>query len=103
MRRPAVLFGLAGLMLAAHVVCRTLGFQDHTSAIAGMPISPLSNFLGPLHIAIYMLVVAVAPVLVIAGTLDTLLFLRRHHAATDPNELPTEREHLVQTFKSRLG
>lgn len=58
-----------------------MGFADHTSAIAGMPISPLSNLLGPLHIAIYMLVVVVAPVLVIAGTLDTLLLLRSHHSA----------------------
>jgi hypothetical protein len=52
-----------------------------------------------------MLVVAVAPVLVIAGTLDTLLFLRNHHHTTGPanDGENTERDELVQTFKTRLA
>jgi hypothetical protein len=76
MRRPAVLFGLAALLLVAYEAARLANLADHTSAVAGMPLTPSSWVLGPLHIALYLLVVVVAPVLVIAGTADTLLRLR---------------------------
>ncbi len=77
MRRPATLFVLAGLLGAAHVITRALGWADHTSAIAGMPISEASNLLGPVHVLVYMAVVIVAPILAIAGTIDALLLMRQ--------------------------
>jgi hypothetical protein len=80
MRRPAVLFGLSGLLFIAYETARMANLANHTSAVAGMPLTESSWLLGPLHIALYLLVVIVAPILAIAGTLDTLLRLRRPRA-----------------------
>lgn len=77
MRRPALLFGLAAVLFCAHLAARAFGLAEHTSAIAGMPISPASWILGPLCVIIHLSVNVIAPILVIAGTLETMLLLRR--------------------------
>ncbi|MBX3209991.1 MAG: hypothetical protein KF764_33485 [Labilithrix sp.] len=77
MRRPAALFGLAGLLAVAYLAASLAGWAEHTSAICGMPRSPASWTLGPVFVALYLAVVIVAPILAIAATLDTLLLLRR--------------------------
>ncbi|MBX3202180.1 MAG: hypothetical protein KF894_28885 [Labilithrix sp.] len=79
MRRPAALFGLAGLITAAYLAARLAGWAEHTSAICGMPRSPASWTLGPAFVALYLAVVVLAPILAIAATLDTLLLLRLSH------------------------
>ncbi len=76
MRRPAVLFALAALLVLAHVAARLAGFAEHTSAIVGMPTSAASNLLGPLHVVLHLQLVVVAPILAIAATLDTVLLLQ---------------------------
>lgn len=76
MRRPAALFGLALVLALAHGVARALGLADHTSVIAGQPLSEASAVLGPLHVALYLAAVLVAPVLVLGASIETLLFLR---------------------------
>jgi hypothetical protein len=77
MRRPALLFGLAGLLLGAHVAARLAGWAEHTSVIAGMPLSASSWVIGPMFVALHLVVVVVAPILSVAGTIDSLLLLRR--------------------------
>ncbi|MBX3264412.1 MAG: hypothetical protein KIS78_05765 [Labilithrix sp.] len=77
MRRPAALFGLAGLLAVAYLAARVAGWAEHTSAICGMPRSPASWTLGPVFVVLYLAFVVLAPVLAIAATLDTLLLLRR--------------------------
>jgi len=77
MRRPALLFTMAGLLFGSHVVANAAGWADHTSAISGMPQSTASWVIGPLFVALYLALVIVAPILTIAGTVDTLLLLRR--------------------------
>lgn len=83
MRRPAVLFTLAALLSGAYLASSVLGGADHTSAIAGMPATSASWTLGPLHIALYMAFVVIAPILAIAGTIDTLLLLRAQHRSAE--------------------
>jgi hypothetical protein len=77
MRRPALLFGLAALLFCAHTAARVLGLAEHTSVLAGTPITPDSWVLGPLHVVLHLAFVIVAPILVIAGTIETMLLLRR--------------------------
>ena len=77
MKRPAMLFGIAAFLVSAQLVTRAAGWAEHTSAVAGMPHSAASWVLGPAFIALQLVVVVVAPVLAIAGTIDTLLSLRR--------------------------
>ena len=77
MRRPALLFGLAGVLFGTHVAASTAGWAEHTSAIAGMPQSSSSWVIGPTYVVLYLAVVVLAPILAIAGTVDTLLLLRR--------------------------
>ena len=81
MKRPAILFALAGLLLVVYEIARLSDLAVHTSAVAGMPMNASSWVLGPLYIALYLLVVIVAPILTIAGTLDTLLLLRKQPAS----------------------
>lgn len=84
MIRPAPLFGTAGLLLAAHVVARIAGLAEHTSVIAGMAISSESWVLGPIHVALYLLLVVIAPIFVIAGTIETLLLRRTARGRAEP-------------------
>ncbi len=77
MKRPAMLFVIAAFLGVAHLAAWAAGWAEHTSAIAGMPQSASSWVLGPAFIALHLVVVVVAPVLAIAGTMDTLLSLRR--------------------------
>lgn len=81
MTRPAWLFAIAAMLFVAHLIARAAGLADHTSAIAGMPISAASWTLGPLHVLLYLLVVVVAPILTIAATIDTLITLRGRRSA----------------------
>ena len=68
-----------------------------------MPVNAMSNLYGPLHVMFYMLVVVIAPVLVIAGTLDTLLVLRGQSAEDSGNgNAGNARHDLVQSFTDRL-
>jgi hypothetical protein len=75
--RLFLLLLVAALLVLAHLIARAGGLAEHTSAIAGMPLSPASIVLGPLHVAGYLLLVVIAPILAIAGTIDTVLLLRR--------------------------
>ena len=61
MRRPAALFALAALLFIAYEAARLANLADHTSAVAGMPLTASSWVLGPLHIVLYLLAVVVAP------------------------------------------
>lgn len=76
MRRAAVLFGCAGAILAARLATSAGGLADHTSVIAGMPVSTWSWLLGPAHVIVQLLFVVVAPVLAIAAVLETVVSLR---------------------------
>ena len=77
MKRPALVFALAALLFVGYAIGRLAGWADHTSAIAGMPLSASSWVLGPLFVALHLAVVVVVPILPIAAMLDTLLLLRR--------------------------
>ncbi|MDF2695513.1 MAG: hypothetical protein K0S65_3896 [Labilithrix sp.] len=80
MKRPAVFFGLVGLLVILHAMAAAAGCAGHVSVIAGMPRSSWSWLLGPGFVALQLLVVVVAPILALAGTLETLLLLhRREH------------------------
>jgi hypothetical protein len=75
MKRPAILFAVAGILFILHVVARLAGLAEHTSALAGMPGSSASGILGPLHVVLYLLVVTVAPILVLGATLESVIVL----------------------------
>jgi hypothetical protein len=61
---------VAGVLIAIHLGMRALGLAEHTSAIAGMPVSPASAILGPLYVVTYLLAVVVAPILAVASVLE---------------------------------
>jgi len=75
MKRPAILFAVAGILFTLHLVTRLAGLAEHTSALAGMPVSAASGVLGPLHVILYLLVVTVAPILALGATLESVLLL----------------------------
>jgi hypothetical protein len=72
MLRPAGLFLAAFALTLLYAVARLAGLAEHTSVIAGMPISQASWTLGPLFVVLHLGAVVVAPIFVIAGTLETL-------------------------------
>ena len=77
MRRPALLFAVAGLFTLAYAAARLAGWAEHTSAIAGMPRAASSLVLGPVFVVLHLVTVVVVPVLAIAAMLDVLHALRR--------------------------
>jgi hypothetical protein len=76
MKRAAVLLGLAALLATAHVVLAALGAADHTSVIAGMPLSPASWTLGPLYVVVHLATVIALPILVLAAALEAAVETR---------------------------
>ena len=80
MKRAAVLFGIAALLFGAHVATTFAGWAEHTSVIAGMPRSAASWTIGPLFVLLQLGVTVVAPILLIAATIDTLWWLGRRPA-----------------------
>ena len=80
MRRPAFLFAFAGALVLAHVAMRAGGLAEHTSVIAGMPLSASSWALGPLYVAVYLAAATAAPVLALAASPEALLVLREDAA-----------------------
>lgn len=93
MRRPAVFFGLAALLCGAHLAARCAGWEEHTSALAGMPTTSSSSLIGPLFVALHLAVVALAPILAFAATIDSGLLLsdtvaRRHPGAAGKSRIP---------------
>lgn len=76
MRRAAALFACAGAVLAARLAASAGGLAEHTSVVAGMPVSTWSWLLGPSYVIIHLAFAVVAPVLAIAATLETVLLLR---------------------------
>ncbi|AKU97421.1 hypothetical protein AKJ09_04085 [Labilithrix luteola] len=89
MKRPLWLVGTAGFIVLLHGAARALGWADHTSVVAGMPLSNLSPILGPAFIVLHLVVVIVAPTLAVAALLDALL--RRAHRPL----VPTSNDDLV--------
>lgn len=57
-------------VVAVHLVLRLVGGGEHTSVIAGMPQSPLSLVIGPLHLLTALASVIVAPIVFLAFALD---------------------------------
>ncbi len=70
MKRAALLLFVATFLVMSRVVLEVGGAAEHTSVIAGMPISPASWTVGPLYVLAYLASVVVAPVLAIAAALD---------------------------------
>ncbi len=68
--RPRTLLVLAALITGAHFVLRGIGAGVHTSIIAGMPQNDASFIVGPLYALSWLAFVAIAPVLVLAATLE---------------------------------
>ena len=95
MRRPAVLFLLAALLVLAHAASSLAGGAEHTSVVAGMPLSSASWMLGPAHVGLYLVLVIVAPVLALAGTFDTILILREASSDRRTNEAIEDAPDLV--------
>jgi hypothetical protein len=72
MKRAFVLFGLCASLVALLLVMRALGLAEHTSFLAGMPLSSASWTLGPLYVATHLVTVILAPILLLAGALELL-------------------------------
>lgn len=66
--------------MLAHLGTRALGLADHTSTLAGMAASDSSYLLGPLHIVVHLATVVLAPVLMIAASLDAAPTIARRRA-----------------------
>ncbi len=65
-------FVLAAAIVLFELALRLVGADADTSVIAGMPRSEASYVLGPLYVLASLASVTVAPILAIAGALDSL-------------------------------
>jgi hypothetical protein len=72
MRRWHALLALTVAPIALHVAMRAAGWADHTSVVAGMPISQASYVIGPLYVVVHLVATFVCPVLAIATLLYRL-------------------------------
>lgn len=72
-RRPHRALALAFVVVGAHLLMRLAGLGVHTSALAGMPPSNSSLVIAPLYIGVYLLAITLAPVLVSASLLETVI------------------------------
>jgi hypothetical protein len=70
-------------IVAVHLAMRALGLAEHTSAIAGMPVSEASWVVAPLYVLAYLAAVVVAPILAIAGMLQIGLSVARGRPPSD--------------------
>lgn len=66
----------AAALVALHLAMRALGFAEHTSILAGMPVAASSILLGPLYVVVYLLAVVAAPILVLAALFERMARMR---------------------------
>ena len=87
MKRAVILFGLAALLFIAYGLASAAGWAEHTSVIAGMPLSESSRTIGPAFIALRLAIVVIAPIFTIAAAIDVAIVLMhrmRRNAFTSP-------------------
>lgn len=63
------MIAVAAAIVCARVAFRLLGFDEHASVVAGMPLSHASWVLGPIAVVLSLASAIVTPVLVIAAAL----------------------------------
>ena len=83
MKRAYELLGSAALLVVLRLGLGAAGLAEHTSVIAGMPISQASWTMGPLYVLVHLAAEIVAPVLAIAAALEAAMVRLRDAPRSD--------------------
>jgi hypothetical protein len=72
MSRPVKLLSAATAIVLVHVVLRACGAAEHVSVLVGMPRSPLSWLIGPIHVPFTLAAATLAPILGLTAAFDAV-------------------------------
>jgi hypothetical protein len=75
--KPKILLGFAVALMLLHGVMRAMGLAEHTSVIAGMPITSASWILGPLYALAWLAFVVLAPILTLTAVFEIVWSKKR--------------------------